>query len=61
MRNHSSLCCAVLCCTVRFFLVMCLRVCVVGGMGPNDYRIGEVVQWLQDRYGEWADLLPEDE
>jgi hypothetical protein len=24
-------------------------------MGPNDYRIEEVVQWLRDRYGEWGD------
>jgi hypothetical protein len=30
-------------------------------MGPNDYRIEEVVQWLRDRYGEWLEEEEEEE
>ena len=39
----------------RLYIILDGRIVYKGGMGPNDYRIEEVVQWLRDRYGEWDD------
>lgn len=43
----------------RLYIILDGRVVYKSDMGPNGYRIEEVVQWLRDRYGEWGDLHEE--